>query len=298
MARGALACLGAVALWGAQFPIAKDALATLDAYHLSAIRYAVAALLLAGWMALREGERAFRFHGRFRAVTAVGLIGMTASPLLAYAGLTYTRAEHAAVIFALQPSMTAIADWLLRGRRPANFTLACIALAFAGGLTVVTKGEYRFAIGQRELQGDALVLASSICWVTFTMATESFRGWPAMRFTMLTLIPGAIALVLIAVALAAVGWITAPGLAALASIWGSLAYLSLGGVLAGLILWNWGNQAIGPLNAMLMLNLIPVVTFLFRFAQGQRFSAAEIAGVVVVVGALVANNLYLRAKAR
>ena len=65
-----------------------------------------------------------------------------------------------------------------------------------------------------------------------------------------------------------------------------------------MILWNWGNNAIGALNTMLLLNLLPVVTFAIGFAQGARFSAAEIFGVAMVVGALAANNLYLRAKRR
>jgi hypothetical protein len=49
---------------------------------------------------------------------------------------------------------------------------------------------------------------------------------------------------------------------------------------------------------MLVLNLLPVVTFAIGFAQGARFATAELAGVALVVGALAANNLYLRAKRR
>jgi drug/metabolite transporter (DMT)-like permease len=94
------------------------------------------------------------------------------------------------------------------------------------------------------------------------------------------------------------GVLTAPSAADLASIWPALAFLTLGGVLAAMVFWNWGNRIIGALNSMLLLNLIPVVTFLIRFAQGERFGAAEIAGVGMVVGALLANNLYLRRKSR
>jgi drug/metabolite transporter (DMT)-like permease len=61
-----------------------------------------------------------------------------------------------------------------------------------------------------------------------------------------------------------------------------------------MILWNAGNRRIGALNAMLMLNLMPVIVFAIRFAQGQRFEAAELAGAGLVIGALIANNLYLR----
>ncbi|MBF8295983.1 MAG: hypothetical protein HW389_2528, partial [Bacteroidetes bacterium] len=51
---------------------------------------------------------------------------------------------------------------------------------------------------------------------------------------------------------------------------------------------------LGPLNTMLMLNLVPVGVFAIEAALGRSFGASEIAGAALVIGALVANNLYLR----
>ncbi|MCU0897657.1 MAG: DMT family transporter [Burkholderiales bacterium] len=295
-ARGALAVLGAVILWGAQFPVAKSALATIDPFSLSAIRYLLAAAILAAWMAAREGRSAFRPRGRAGLVAFLGLVGMTASPMLVFGGLAFTRPEHVAIIVALQPSMTALADWVVRRRRPANFTLACIAVAFFGVITVVTKGEYRVTAGRQELIGDLMALAGAMCWVVYTMGTEAFRGWPSLKFTLLTLIAGAAGLVIGTALLDASGVVDLPDAAAVLGVWPQIAFLALGGVLAAMILWNWGNNAIGALNTMLLLNLLPVVTFAIGFARGARFSAAELTGVALVVGALAANNAYLRAK--
>jgi drug/metabolite transporter (DMT)-like permease len=83
----------------------------------------------------------------------------------------------------------------------------------------------------------------------------------------------------------------------LGSVGPELAFLALGGVLVSMICWNAGTRRIGVLNAMLMLNLVPVVVFAIRFAQGQRFEAIELVGAGLVIGALAANNLYLRRKA-
>jgi drug/metabolite transporter (DMT)-like permease len=49
---------------------------------------------------------------------------------------------------------------------------------------------------------------------------------------------------------------------------------------------------------MLMQNLMPVIVFAIQFGQGQRFEPAELAGAALVIGSLIANNLYLRAKLR
>jgi drug/metabolite transporter (DMT)-like permease len=48
---------------------------------------------------------------------------------------------------------------------------------------------------------------------------------------------------------------------------------------------------------MLLLNLVPVVVFAVGFAQGRRFEPIELAGAGLVIGALAANNGYLRHKA-
>jgi hypothetical protein len=45
---------------------------------------------------------------------------------------------------------------------------------------------------------------------------------------------------------------------------------------------------------MLMLNLIPVIGFVIEARWGRSYAAIELAGAAVVLGALVANNLFLR----
>ncbi len=293
-ATGVAFALVAVLLWGAQFPVAKSVFATVDPYHVSLIRYGVATLLLVPIVAWHDGPAAFRYYGRAWPASLLGVIGMCGSPLLVFAGLQLTRPEHAAIIVSLQPSMTAIVDWARRGRRPARFTVACIATAFVGVVLVVTKGDPSVAFGKGELLGDLLVLVGAACWVVYTMGTERFGGWSALKLTLLTLIPGSIALALATAALVALGVARVPTPAALASVAGELAFLALAGVLLAMICWNAGNQRIGALNAMLMLNLVPIVVFVIGFLQGQHFEAVELAGAGLVIGALAANNLYLR----
>lgn len=293
-ATGVAFALVAVLLWGAQFPVAKSVFATVDPYHVSLIRYGVATLLLVPIVAWHGGPAAFRYYGRAWPASLLGVIGMCGSPLLVFAGLQLTRPEHAAIIVSLQPSMTAIVDWARRGRRPARFTVACIATAFVGVVLVVTKGDPSVAFGKGELLGDLLVLVGAACWVVYTMGTERFGGWSALKLTLLTLIPGSIALAIATAALVALGVARVPTPGALASVAGELAFLALAGVLAAMICWNAGNRRIGALNSMLMLNLVPIVVFVIGFLQGQRFEAVELAGAGLVIGALAANNLYLR----
>jgi drug/metabolite transporter (DMT)-like permease len=292
--RGVVFGLMAVILWGAQFPIAKTAFVALDTIAVNVARYGIAMVVLTPVFLMREGRAAFDYEGRFWRASIVGIVGMAASALLVFWGLSYTLPENAVVILALQPSLAALADWWMRGRRPADGTQVCIGLAFLGVVLVVTKGEPHIALSPRELLGDLLILIGAGCWVGYTLAAARFRNWTSMRFTYLTMLPAAVFIV----GFAAVAWLTglleAPTPANVWSVAPQLAYLALAGVVVAMLLWNAGNQRIGGLNAALLLNLMPVVTFAVRFLQGQRFTAIEVIGALVVVGSLVANNMLAR----
>ncbi len=293
-AEGVAAVLVSVVLWGSQLPVAKDVFQVIDPFQVTAIRFGIGALFLAAYCAWREGARALQYYGRFRPAAAVGVLGMCVSPMLMFVGVSLSSPEHAAIIIALQPSMTALADWALRGRRPANFTIGCVVFAFCGVLVVVTKGDPALLLDRATLAGDLAMLAGAISWVAFTLAIEKFKGWSALRFTTLTLVPGALAAFAVTAVLVAAGISRMPHAADIASVGWQLAYLSLGGVVIALLCWNAGNHRIGALNSMLLINFLPIVTFSVRFAQGYRFEAIELAGALLVIGSLIANNLYLR----
>ncbi len=285
---------GAVVIWAAQLPIAKELFATVDAFHATAFRYSVPALLLAAALVLREGAGALRLEGRGRSVLGIGFVGMCCSPVLAFGGLMFTRPEIAATILASQPAMAALLDWAWHRRRPSAFTIACVAVAFAGVVTILTHWDPAFAPRGREMVGNLMVVAGALCWVFYTLASAQRGNWSTLRFTTLTMLPGAAGTIVVATTLAAIGVFPVPALQVwLDSAW-QVAYLALAGVLIAMMMWNAGARRVGALNATLLLNLIPVITFAIRLAQGHDVPVIDMVGAALVVGALVANNLYLR----
>ena len=287
-----------VLVWAPMFPTAKRALPVVDAFALSSIRYVLGGVIFIGLVVAIEGRRALRFEDRVVPAVVLGLIGITGFNSFVWGGLTYARPEHAAIIMAIQTPLTALLVWVLRGQRPANFTLGCIALAIVGVLVVVTRGDPLGAIASLgkgdELFGDILVFCGALCWVTYTMGSGTFPGWSSLRFTALTIIPGGIGLLAVnAVALGA-GIAVMPNVGAVLSIWPKIIYFSLGTVVLGVLAFNSSVKHLGPLNVMLMLNVIPVSVFGIEAALGRAFAPIELIGAAMVIGALVANNFYLR----
>ena len=291
-----LAWIGlAIVCWTPLFSVAKRTLPHLDAYALGSARYLVGIALFVLLLVAFEGRQALRFEGRFWAATLYGLIGITGFNLFVWIGLGHTRPEHASIIMALQTPLTALAVWLTRGHRPAPFTLGCVVLAFTGVLLVVSKGNPGRVIADGELLGDLLVFCGALCWVSYTLAGAwKFTGWSPLRMTVLTCIPGAVGLLLANAIAVAFNVSEIPSLESIGVVAWQIVYFSVGTVVLGVLGFNAAARRLGPLNTMLVLNLIPIGVFAIEAALGRSFAAVELAGAAVVIGALVANNLYLR----
>jgi drug/metabolite transporter (DMT)-like permease len=284
----------AIASWGALFSVAKRTLPVLDPFFLGSARYAIGVLLFIAILWIVEGKQALRYGGRFLPAAVYGLIGFCGFNILVWWGIAYTRPEHASIIMTLQSPMTALAVWLTRGLRPAPFTVGCIAVAIGGVLVVVTKGDPGRVFEGGSLFGDLLVFLGALSWVTYTMAGHHFSGWSPLRMTVLTCIPGTIGLVAINAFTIASGYSVLPTFDQVWSVKWQLAYFVVFTVVLGVLGFNNGVKYLGALNAMLMLNLIPIIVFAIEAGLGRSFAALEIGGAALVIGALVANNLYLR----
>jgi drug/metabolite transporter (DMT)-like permease len=287
----------AIVSWGALFSVAKRTLPVLDPFFLGSARYAAGVLLFIAILWAVEGRQALRYGGRFLPAAVYGLVGFCGFNILVWWGLVYTRPEHAAIIMALQTPMTAIAVWLTRGLRPAPFTIGCVAVAIAGVLLVVSKGDPANLFAGGSLIGDLLVFLGAVSWVTYTMAGNHFSGWSPLRMTVLTCIPGTIALIAVNAFTIGMGYSVLPGFEQIWSVKWQLAYFIVFTVVLGVLGFNNGVKYLGALNAMLMLNLIPVIVFAIEAWLGRSFAAIEIGGAAIVIGALVANNLYHRSAA-
>src|SRR5690242_6959392 len=103
---GVALAAGTGIIWGGQFVLGKSALGRVDAFHLTTIRYAIAAAVLLGALAVVEGRAALRLDGRGRRLLWLGTLGFAGFNLLVYVGLSHAQPQSAALITALAPLLT------------------------------------------------------------------------------------------------------------------------------------------------------------------------------------------------
>ena len=140
--------------WGAMFPIAASALTHVDPFHLTAIRYGVAAVDLPRPAGRVRGPQALRTDGRGRELFVLGSLGFAGFNLLTYVALEHTRPQDAALIVAPQPLLTALgalAD--ARAGADAARRSARWRVALLGVVLVITHGDPSHADPRRRPRG-------------------------------------------------------------------------------------------------------------------------------------------------
>lgn len=294
---GLLALTVTILSWGGMFQVVKIVLATLDPYYLTAIRYGTAGSILLVILMLVEGRGVFkelRRDPRRGWLFFYGTMGFAGFSLCTFAGLRFTSPQQAAVISNMQPLITALVLWLIRGMRPARATLVCVAVAFAGCIIVAGKGDLANLAEGGTVSGNLLVLAGAFCWVVYTLGAARFSDWSSLRYTALSCGLGTLSIFFITGLATRFGHAHLPSPAQLAYVFWDMLFIIVMTSVVAVLLWNVGVKAIGALNATLFATLVPVVVFAIGIFAGQVSTPAEYVGAAMVVGALIGNNLLAR----
>ena len=281
-------------VWGGQFVVGKSALQTIDAFPLSTVRYAIAAALWLVVLLAVEGRGSLRLEGRGWRLFWLGSLGFAGFNLFAYTGLAHARPETASLIVALGPLLTALVLWRRTKVRPAPATFALLGVALAGVALVVSAGHPSSLLHGAIGWGEVLVLAGVFSFVLYGLGAAEFTSFSPLRYTALTATLGWLTIAGATLVVIATGLVEAPTAAQLTSVWPQIVYLAVPGAFVAVLTWNAAISAIGPQNAVLFSNLIPVTTFAIEIVRGYRPNAFELLGAALTIGALVASNLVAR----
>ena len=265
----------------------------VDAFHLTAIRYAFATI---GFLALLwyfEGRRAMRLEGRGLELFLFGSAGIAGFNLLAFAGLAHTTPEHAALIVATSPLITLLASAALARKAPSRITFLFVILALVGVLMVIGHGDPAAIFSGGINSGDVFVFLGTVSFVVYTLGARRFTDYSSLRYTALTASLGTITVLTVTEISTLAGWYPAPTLADVAAIWWQLIYVIVIGALAAVLCWNEGVRRLGAPNAALYMNLVPVVAFIIEISAATP-DGGELAGAALTVLALIGANLAAR----
>ena len=291
---GAAFATATAVAWGGQFVVGKSALGGLNAFPLSMIRYALACTLWLSVLVVVEGRRALRLDGHGLRLFWLGSLGFAGFNLLAYTGLEHARPQSASLIVALAPLLTALVLWRRTRVRPSAATFALLAVALAGVSLVISGGHPSSIVNGSIGWGDGLVLAGVFSFVLYGLGAAKVPEFSPLRYTTLTASLGWLTLLAATAIATGLGLVPLPSAHEVWSVSPQIAYLAIPGAFMAVLTWNAAIGLIGPQNAVLFGNLIPVTTFAIEIVRGYRPGTAELTGAALTIAALVANNLLTR----
>jgi drug/metabolite transporter (DMT)-like permease len=288
--------LFSVAVWGGMFVVMAGALPHVDAVNLQTARYVSAAAILSVLLAATAGRRAFRTEGHAVEIAVLGIVGIAGFNLLANIALGYISPQNSALMVALTPLLTVLVRWVRDRARPGPATIGLMLVALAGVFLVITRGDPT-SLGSVSW-ADLLALLGVLGWAVYTHGAGRFAAWGPLRFTTLTQIAGAVAIVLVATVADLAGWAHLPGPADLGAAAWRIGYMSIGSSILAVLAWTLAVRRLGAPNAALFMNLVPVITFTIEIIRGYRPVPAELVGVALTVAALAATNALARRRTR
>jgi drug/metabolite transporter (DMT)-like permease len=278
MTRADLVLLLVCAVWGTTFAIMRDMMRVLHPFELMALRFTIAAVLLAAvtWRRLGPPRRRWVVDGLWLGAW------LAAGYLTQVIGLQFVSASRSAFITSMSIAIVPFVAFLLLRTRPVVGEVLGVVLA-VGGL-VLFSADAGFAARPGELWtlGCAAAFAVQIV-LTSILAKRN----PAIPLTVMQ-----------AAAAAAAGWALVAGRGGLAVAprdipWGALLYLSVVATAIILVLQTWALARTSSVKAGVLYATEPIFAALFAAAFfSERMTPQELAGAALILMGVIVSELW------
>jgi drug/metabolite transporter (DMT)-like permease len=267
-----VALIAVTAVWGVTFVQVKDAVELYPLFGFLALRFAIAAVVLAAPAAGR-----LRTLGRpgWVAGSALGLLLATGYGLQT-AGLERTTVSSAGFITGLYVVFTPLLALLLFRTRVGGAVWVGVALAVLG-LTMLS------GIGAGDPLGDLLVLLGSAAYSVQIVLMERYAPrYDPVAFTQAELLAAFAGFAVIAIALGQIevprGW----------TVWGALLVTGVFASALAFLVQTWAQRRTSATRTALAFAMEPVWAGIFGFwLAGDRLGAVGWGGCAVIMAGIV-----------
>ena len=164
------------AVWSSNYLIARAAPALVPPHVLAFGRWAIVCGLLLAFSAATLRARPGRIRAEWRQLLVLGALGMWICGAWVYLGGRTTSATNIGLIYAAAPVGIAIGSQRLLGEQVSRTQLMAMALACAGVLFVVAKGDPAVLLGVRFTAGDLWIVGATLAWIAYSLL---LRAWPS-----------------------------------------------------------------------------------------------------------------------
>lgn len=251
-----------------------------------ALRFGLAAVLLGGYVALRQPRRLRVKPRDILWFLAISLFGYGAASLCFFYALRFADASVVAILLYTYPALTVLAELVFTRVRPTWSRMAAVGLTFLGCFFVVDP--FGGVLGVAPA-GIVLGIGAAVAYAAFSlmshrlMATRPRSAIMTYLFLFTSALASAAALASGA-PLVPVGWSL--------KLWGLLGVLVLVPTFLAIVLYLRAVRELGASQAALLSTFEPVFTLvLAAVLLGENLSAPQVlGGALVLLGVIVAEK--------
>lgn len=283
-----LPLIGAVFIWGGNWPVMKFGLSHVSPLWFAALRFGSAALIS---FVVLGALRRVRLPSRqeWPLVIGVGLLQMGAFTALALWALQYVAPGRASVVAYATAIWVIPLSSLVLGERPSRWQWLATAFSYAGIGVIVAP-----ALGDWELHtvmGLTMLLGASLAW---SVSIIQLRGNRHVRLGA-EMIPWECAVATVPLVLLALMRDGAPDLAAMAEIWPAVLYTGpLATALTFIVVLNV-TQSLPPAATSIAMLGVPLIGLvLSALAWHERISADLSIGLGLIAMGVITTALAPR----
>jgi len=255
---------------------------------LGLFRFTVAAFVFLLLVRIRRYDLALPFRQDRRNFLLAGFLGVLLNQVGFLWGLKLTLPSHAALLYALTPTVVLLLAWGRGLERPSLQKLFGIGLAFSG-VVVVFHGRHGSILPLHWLAGDLLVLVAVFAWAGYTVVSRPLvMNYGAERATALSILAGSAMFL-------PLGLLGLPGFhpSAIPVIgWVGAVYLGLVASVVMYLLWFHALRLREPSRVAIAANGQPILTALLAWVfLAQPVTPQFGLGAVLVITGVVLTQL-------
>jgi len=264
---------------GGQWIAAKLGVAAVPALELSAMRFAIAAVVLLVACAVTRTPIPLR---RWRPIAAAAACGVLGFNTLAFVGLSSTPASDSALIIpTIIPMATAIFATLIHERLTSRKLLGFVIASVGAALVIVGGQQGGAEASAMRLRGDLLELGAATAWAaSLTIGAIVLRKEPVLGYVTLMVLIGTA--LLLPLGVLAQAYRDVPSWSS--DTWLAAGFLGVFSTAVAFVLFFWAVHRFGASLAAMVTYLTPLATLVLAFAiLGERPQLLQLAGGAVIV---------------
>ncbi|MGQ9366045.1 DMT family transporter [Azospirillum sp. A39] len=228
----------------------------------------------------------------WRRLMVLGALGMGVCGAFVYVGLEHTTATNAGLIYASSPVLILLIAAVVLGERVGPRQIAGIAVAMAGVLAILARGDPDVLLSLSFNAGDVWILAAATAWAVYTvMLRRSQTSLPIVTLFAANALAGVLILAPFYLWETLSGRPVVPSADAALSIVGVAVVASVMAFLA----YQKTISLIGPARAGTSLYVMPLWAALLAWVVlGERLQTFHLAGALLILPGVVLATLPTR----